>query len=108
LIGRFNGNATKVEQVTEAGNRAPETRRLYLLDPDDFLAAESQARKSGLDVVGVWHSHPDHPASPSQTDLERAWPGYSYVIVAVTEDGLPEIRSWRLHNDSFLEERLES
>lgn len=108
LIGRFDGIVTRVDAVLEAANRASISARRYILDPDDFLAAEWRARETGLEVVGVWHSHPDHPPRPSATDLEHAWPGYSYVIVAVTKDGLPEIRSWRLHDDRFIEERLQS
>ena len=108
LIGRAGGTATQVDVVFEGRNRAAGAERRYLLDPDDFLAAESLARGTGRDVVGVWHSHPDHPAVPSSTDLEHAWPGYSYVIVAVTSDGLPEVRSWRLHDGRFVEERLQS
>jgi proteasome lid subunit RPN8/RPN11 len=108
LIGRADGAWTRVEALSEAVNRAPSAKRRFLLDPDDFLAAELRARKTGRDVVGVWHSHPDHPALPSPTDLEHAWPGYSYVIVAVTTDGLPEVRSWRLHDGRFVEERLQS
>src|SRR5262249_55663205 len=107
LIGHADEASTHVDAVTEAVNRASSARRRYLLDPDDFLAAELGARAMGCDVVGVWHSHPDHPALPSQTDLENAWPGYSYVIVAVTMDGLPEVRSWRLHDGRFVEERLQ-
>jgi len=78
---------------------ADRTRR-YELTADDYRAADEAARDQGLDVVGVYHSHPDHPARPSETDLEKApFPGYSYVIVSV-HDGTPhEVTAWTLAPD---------
>lgn len=75
------------------------TRR-YQLTADDYRAADEAAREQGLDVVGVYHSHPDHPARPSETDLEEAtFPGYTYVIVSV-HDGTPEdLTAWTLASD---------
>lgn len=108
LIGVHNKNQTIVEHVTAALNLNVErSRDRYVLDPDDFVHADRLASASGLDVVGIWHSHPDHPAEPSQTDLEAAWPRYSYVIVSVTKGNAGPIRSWRLANGRFEEERLE-
>jgi proteasome lid subunit RPN8/RPN11 len=58
-----------------------------------------RAASRGLDIVGFYHSHPDHPAEPSRFDLDHAWPNVSYVIVSV-RDRLPrELRSWRLRAD---------
>lgn len=79
----------------------------YDLDPAGFLAADREARSAGLEIVGIWHSHPDHPARPSATDLAGAWEGWSYVIVAVTADGAGELRSWRLEDGRFAEEPLD-
>jgi proteasome lid subunit RPN8/RPN11 len=107
LLGRADGEQTRVERVTKARNLAVERARdRYTLDPKDFLAAELEAAGLGLDVVGVWHSHPDHPAEPSATDLAAAWSGYSYVIVSVQDGRAVQARSWRLHQDRFVEERL--
>ena len=76
LIGRRCATRARVELVREARNvAAARARERYELDPVDHLAAEELARSLGLEVVGVWHSHPDHPALPSETDRERAWEG---------------------------------
>jgi len=76
----------------------------YELDPDAFLAADIRARAQGMEIVGVWHSHPDHPARPSETDRARAWSGWSYLIVSVGPRGTEELRSWRLRDSQFTEE----
>lgn len=74
-------------------------RNRYLVDPREQLRVEKDARARGLVVLGYYHSHPDHPARPSEYDREHAWPWYSYVIVAV-EKGVPgDSRSWVLSED---------
>ncbi len=80
----------------------------YELDPAQHLAVEEKARASGLEVVGVWHSHPDHPAAPSETDRRAAWEGWSYLILSVAPEGVAGIRSWRLREGAFVEEVIES
>lgn len=105
LIGRPRaGGGWSVEEVRRARNLEPErTGDRYVLDPEAFLTADREARAAGLEVVGFWHSHPDSPAVPSETDRGAAWPGYAYVIVSV-RGGLPRaIRVWTLTDDSFLE-----
>ena len=84
-------------------------RRRFLVRPDDYKAAESDARARGLDLLGFYHSHPDHPARPSQYDLDHAWPFFSYVIVSVTDDGTGALTSWRLRDDrtAFDEEPID-
>lgn len=71
-------------------------RDRYELDPRAQLAAEKEARGRGEAVIGVYHSHPDHPASPSPTDLGRAWPELTYMIVSVREGRTAEWTCWRL------------
>lgn len=78
----------------------------FELDPLDYLAAEAAAASAGLQVVGIWHSHPDHPARPSETDRAMAWPGWSYIILAVAAGGMTDLRSWRLAGEFFLEEEV--
>ena len=65
-----------------------------------MIAAEKAASARGLDVIGWYHSHPDHPARPSEYDREHAWPWYSYMIVSVRERVAREMTSWRLREDS--------
>jgi len=90
-----------VTALHRATNRRSERRtRRYELTADDYRDADAAAQTQGLDVVGVYHSHPDHPARPSETDLEEAtFPGYTYVIVSV-RDGTPEeVTAWTLAPD---------
>jgi proteasome lid subunit RPN8/RPN11 len=104
LLGRRGEVRTEVADVLEARNlvttRASER---YELDPADHLAAEERARRLGLDVVGVWHSHPDHPAVPSEVDRAQAWEAWVYVIVSVVEGAACELRAWRLVGERFVE-----
>lgn len=71
-------------------------RRRYLITAEDVLEAEEQAERLGVDVIGVFHSHPDHPAQASEFDREWAMPFYSYVITSVSNARAVESRSWRL------------
>ena len=107
LLGVRWGAEHVVSQVRRARNLNVERAKdRYELDPDDFLAADRAARAAGLDIVGIWHSHPDHPARPSVTDRDGAGPGWSYLIVSVGRDGVEEIRSWRLNGGDFEEEAI--
>ena len=74
-------------------------RNRFSVTSEDVMAAEKVARESGMDVVGWYHSHPDHPAQPSQYDREHAWPWYSYVIVSVANRKPQDMTSWRLSDD---------
>jgi proteasome lid subunit RPN8/RPN11 len=71
----------------------------FSVTAEDVRDAEKAARENGLDIVGWYHSHPDHPASPSEYDREHAWPWYSYVIVSVANGKPKEMASWRLSDD---------
>jgi proteasome lid subunit RPN8/RPN11 len=59
-------------------------------------------------VIGVWHTHPDHPARPSETDRAAAWAGWSYLILSVTARGVADVKSFRLHGEAFVEEEISS
>jgi proteasome lid subunit RPN8/RPN11 len=87
-------HARELDNVTEEG-----PRRRFLVSPKDYREAEAEARRRGADLVGFYHSHPDHPAEPSLYDLEHAWPNLSYVIVAVANGRPGAMRSWRLRDD---------
>jgi proteasome lid subunit RPN8/RPN11 len=107
MLGHADAGEVTVERILHARNlNIGRLRDRYLLDPDDFLAADRVARDAGLEIVGIWHSHPDAPARPSSTDLERAWEGYSYLIVAVTTMTVLDFRSWRLEEGRFVEEPI--
>jgi len=112
LIGHA-GNGTSptiVERILSVGNEREDSRHnRYVISPETILAAQKETRALGLDIVGYYHSHPDHPARPSEFDREHAWPGLSYLIVAVERGRVVEAKSWRLTDDreSFDEETID-
>lgn len=83
--------------------------RRYLISPDDFRRADRAARVRGLDLVGVYHSHPNVAARPSEYDREHAWPWYQYLIVSVRDGSTAEIRAWELRDDrgGFMERAVQ-
>jgi len=74
-------------------------RNRFSVTAEDVLDADRAAQKQGLEVIGWYHSHPDHPARPSQYDQDHAWPWYSYVIISVENGSPQEMTSWRLNDD---------
>jgi proteasome lid subunit RPN8/RPN11 len=96
LIGR-DGRVTETLPLPNATEEGP--RRRFLVRPADYRAAEAYAAQTGAELLGFYHSHPDHPARPSQYDLDHAWPFFSYVIVSVSAAEVHEMRSWRLRED---------
>ena len=84
-------------------------RNRYLFAPQDYLNAEKEAERLGLRLIGVFHSHPDHPNEPSEFDREWAQPYFSYIITSVRSGKALESRSWRLAEDrsEFQEERIQ-
>lgn len=81
----------------------------YLIAPEDYLKAEREADRLGLSLIGVFHSHPDHPNRPSEFDREWAQPFFSYIITSVQSGKAMESRSWRLTEDrsKFTEEKIQ-
>ncbi|MFN2448028.1 MAG: Mov34/MPN/PAD-1 family protein [Vicinamibacterales bacterium] len=96
LIGRGDVvyEALALANVTDEG-----PRRRFSIRPSDYRQAEQHASQQGLELIGFYHSHPDHPARPSQYDLDHAWPVFAYVIVAVEAGRDGDLRSWRLRSD---------
>jgi proteasome lid subunit RPN8/RPN11 len=109
LLGEVNGENRSVtalkplENVHEDGHE-----RRFLISPDDMFRLEQNSRADGVKVLGFYHSHPDHPAQPSEYDREWAWPWYSYIILSV-RNGKPDLMTcWNLCEDrgSFLPEPI--
>jgi proteasome lid subunit RPN8/RPN11 len=96
LIGR-DGVVSSVFALPNTTEEGP--RRRFLVRPDDYRQAEKEARSAGGDLLGFYHSHPDHPARPSQYDLDHAWPVFSYIIVSVRGGAPEDMTSWRLRED---------
>jgi proteasome lid subunit RPN8/RPN11 len=102
LIGEIDNVGTKIVKRTEVVNNAREDGEKYhrfLITPEDVFRAELTARAANLELIGFYHSHPDHPASPSEYDREHALPFYSYVIVSVENGKAKKITSWELSSD---------
>lgn len=94
---------------TERWEAASEERR-FLVSPQDTVRSMKRAREAGMDLVGVYHTHPNHPAVPSDFDRDAAWPEWSYVIVSVREGEVADFRSWVLAEEGgpFVEEAVEA
>ncbi len=116
LLGRVEGHAKHVVEVVGLKNARREVSRAqellpvddpaketernrFLIDPLNQLRVEKDARARGLEVLGYYHSHPDHPARPSEYDREHAWPWYSYVIVSVVRGIAKDLTCWVLAED---------
>ena len=95
--------AVMLPNTTEEG-----PRRRFLVRPSDYRLAEQRASELDGDLLGFYHSHPDHPARPSQFDLDHAWPTFAYVIVAVAAGNAQDMTVWYLKEDrtSFEEGEL--
>jgi len=114
LLGRDSASDGKVSAPDESlvgtprevlglfplvNRRDDSPRNRFAVSADDVRDAEKAAREHGLEVIGWYHSHPDHPARPSDFDREHAWPWYSYVIVSVMKGEPADMTSWRLNDD---------
>ena len=112
MLGSFSDDGTKIVRDLLPIDNARESdarHNRFLIGPMEMLRGERHARSLGLDIVGIYHSHPNAPAVPSQFDLDHAWPVYSYVIVSVTAQGAGPLRSWALREDrsGFDQEHIE-
>lgn len=111
LLGSIEGESKMVVGILPIMNAREESARhnRYLLTPQDYLRGEQEAARRGLDVLGVFHSHPDHPNQPSEFDRDWAMPWFSYIITSVQKGKAVESRSWLLLEDrsAFMEESIE-
>ncbi len=99
LLGRFDDNGAKsVSRIARCGNtRQDSPHNRYNIDPRDYIRIQREGRERGEEVVGFYHSHPDHPAQWSVTDLAEAhYPGCSYVITSVEKGNAVLTNSFEL------------
>ncbi|SHG23555.1 Proteasome lid subunit RPN8/RPN11, contains Jab1/MPN metalloenzyme (JAMM) motif [Fodinibius roseus] len=106
--GFFYGLEGEVRQVQIARQvdnaKDGDQRRRFQIDPRDYRKAEQYAIDHDLDLLGVYHSHPDHPAEPSEHDRKVAMPWFSYIIISVRDGAAADVRSWRLNDHREFEE----
>ena len=96
LIGR-DGVVAEILALPNTTEEGP--RRRFLVRPSDYREAERRATELGAELLGFYHSHPDHPAKPSQFDLDHAWPNFAYVIVSVMSGAARDMTVWYLQDD---------
>lgn len=106
LIGN-NGLITKFKECRNLNRERARDR--YELDPLSFKEADDWARLDSMEILGIYHSHPDHPSRPSTFDRESAWPDWIYIILSINHGKYSDGRAWILHDfhSTFIEEKIE-
>jgi proteasome lid subunit RPN8/RPN11 len=99
MVGRAEGAAKEVLRLSPAVNRRTDDPHRYLIAPDDLRRLQREVSEAGQEIVGYYHSHPDHPARPSAFDAEHAWPWYSYLIVRIDRGRGADMASWVLDDE---------
>ena len=111
LLGHFSESGKSCSEIYPISNAREEEakRNRFLIRPEELLRGEQHAAAGNLEVVGFYHSHPDHPAIPSGYDLDHAWPVYSYIVVSVQAGQAADLRSWEMQSDRsrFDEEEIQ-
>jgi proteasome lid subunit RPN8/RPN11 len=113
--GFLYGHETDSERVITlaepvANSKEGDQRRRFEISPQIYIRAEQFALSNNISLLGVYHSHPQHPAIPSEHDLRQAMPWFSYIIISVIDKKYDHIRSWQLDesNTRFIEENITS
>ena len=109
LLGKEQDGRKVLADIVPLNNAHEDSpRNRFLILPEDFVRSEREARARGLDILGFYHSHPDHPARPSDYDREHAWPWYTYLILAVEKGQPRDMTGWLLSDDraNFLPEEM--
>ena len=108
LLGLENSEDRMITRALAAKNVTKgDAQRLFEIGAKEYLDAERTAFENNLSLLGIYHSHPNHPAIPSETDRRAAQPYFSYVILSVRQQKVESIRSWRLnHHHEFEEETI--
>lgn len=99
--GILTGVPEELIEVNFVENKIMNRKRdRYEIDPGDFLRVDKLSRDKGHEIVGFYHSHPDHPALPSDFDIEHAWPEYIYIIISVSNGTKEDVKAWKLYPDN--------
>ncbi len=104
----FENNIRECFEVFQVENQNKERANdRFEIAPKDYMKVENYADEKGIMIIGIYHSHPDHPDRPSKTDLMFAQPDMSYIIVSVEKGKTKSWKSWQLDNGQFVEEEVE-
>ncbi|MGL1889024.1 MAG: M67 family metallopeptidase [Reichenbachiella sp.] len=107
FFGKSDGEVKMVEEYAPLENFKPgDQRRRFEVDPKDYMGAEKYAIEKQVDFLGIYHSHPMHPADPSEHDLKQAVPYFSYIISSVRASKVEVTKSWQLNEENVFEEEL--
>jgi len=105
LLGKEENNIRTIIKIQVVDNaKEGDKRRRFIISAKDYLKAELFADENNLQLIGVYHSHPNHPAIPSEHDRVAAQPYFSYIILSVMNNEFDHIRSWRLNEQQQFEE----
>lgn len=111
MLGAAGEDGRRVESLLFLDNAREDGARhnRYLITAEDMLRGEAEAENQGLSIIGIFHSHPDHPNQPSEFDREYAIPWYSYLITSIHGGKAAGSRSWRLEDsrEGFREEQIQ-
>ena len=99
VLAGWASEIKEVHRLIPMPNRRTDDPHRFLISPDDLRRLSLELTRSGREVLGFYHSHPDHPAAPSAFDIEHAWPWYSYILVRVDRGQAAGLTSWELEND---------
>ena len=100
MFGSFKDDIVIVDSIKVVKNNHPDLRsRRFIISPEDYINAEKYADENSLALVGVYHSHPNHPALPSETDRLAAMPGFTYVIYSIMDGKPADVSAWELEED---------
>ena len=107
LFGNEDENMRSIISISRVTNISKEDqRRRFSISSTDYLQAENYADEKNLSLLGIYHSHPNHPALPSETDRLSAQPFFSYVIISIINKKISHVRSWRLNEQNQFDEEL--
>lgn len=109
LVGKVTNRKEVIEVCRATNVNQGRAGDRYEIDPEELHRVDRMARGGNREIIGFYHSHPDHPPRPSSFDVERSWPGYSYLIVSITKGTDVSAKSWVWNGErrEFEEEPLE-
>ncbi|MCF7803190.1 MAG: M67 family metallopeptidase [Candidatus Marinimicrobia bacterium] len=100
LIGKQDGDDRIITEIRRQPNQREDSQETrFLIQPEEFRDAERYAKETGQEMLGIYHSHPESPARPSEYDRNHAWPWYSYLILSVRDGEAAEMYGWQLRDD---------